>query len=219
MVEMAHGLPYKEDDQTTAIQFIDAQLEKINSQAVFGLEQDRLEMKRVLHVARAEAGNGKDLDMEILLNQVGGIFKTDSEEEAAGDEESLQAALSAQVRRPTYENRGMAAQDRKGPKKNPDNRSPKQSKSEISKLIQAVFDMEAEMGCMLKALSNAVSLSKGLPLCRSQGSKPPTESRGTSSQELPRRTSQTELLNVRLCRSIRPSYLTPMTKPNPNMEQ
>ena len=31
----------------------------------------------------------------------------------------------------------------------------KQSISEISKLIQAVFDMKAEMGCMRKALSNA----------------------------------------------------------------
>ena len=44
MVEMAYGLPYKEDDHPTAIQFIDAQLEKINSQAVFGREQDRLKM-------------------------------------------------------------------------------------------------------------------------------------------------------------------------------
>ena len=75
MVEMAHGLPYKEEDHTTAIQFIDAQLEKINSQAVFGREQDRLEMIRILHAARVDAGNGRDLDMEILLNQVGGIFK------------------------------------------------------------------------------------------------------------------------------------------------
>ena len=70
MVEMAYGLPYKEDDHTTAIQFIDAQLEKINSQAVFGWEQDRLEMIRVLHAARVEAGDGKDLDMEILLNLI-----------------------------------------------------------------------------------------------------------------------------------------------------
>ena len=30
MVEIAHGLPYTEEDHTTAIQFIDAQLEKIN---------------------------------------------------------------------------------------------------------------------------------------------------------------------------------------------
>ena len=101
-------------------------------------------MIRELHAARVEAGNGKDLDMEMLLNQVGGNFKP--EEEAAGDEESLQAALSAQFRRPTYENRGMAAQDRKGPKKNPDARSPKQSVPDLAKLIQAVFDMTAEMG-------------------------------------------------------------------------
>ena len=55
MVEMAFGLPYKHDDHTKAIQFIDAQLEKINSQAVFAREQDRLEMIRVLHAARVEA--------------------------------------------------------------------------------------------------------------------------------------------------------------------
>ena len=145
MVEMANCLPYKEDDHTTAIQFIDAQLERINSQAVFGREQDILEMIRVLHAARLEAGNGKDLGMKILLIQVGEIFKP--EEEAAGDEDSLQATLSANVRRPTYENRGMAVQDRKGPKKNPDNRSPNQSSSEISKLIQAVFDMPKWVVC------------------------------------------------------------------------
>ena len=40
MVEMAPGLvAYKHDDHTTAIQFIDAQLEKINSRAVFAREQ------------------------------------------------------------------------------------------------------------------------------------------------------------------------------------
>ena len=101
MVERAYGLPYKDEDHTTAIKFIDAQLEKINSQAVFAREQDRLEMIRILHAARVEAGDGKDLDMEILLNLIGGILKPD--EEAAGDEESLQAALSAQVRKSNYE--------------------------------------------------------------------------------------------------------------------
>ena len=67
MVEMAYGLPYKHDDHMPAIQFIDAQLEKINSQAVFGREQDRLEMIRVLHAARVEAGDGKDLEMKYIL--------------------------------------------------------------------------------------------------------------------------------------------------------
>ena len=67
-------------------------------------------MIRVLHAARVEAGNGKDLDMEILRNQVGGIFKP--KEEAASNEDSLQAALYANVQRLNYESRGMTAQDR-----------------------------------------------------------------------------------------------------------
>ena len=116
--------------------------------------------------------------MEILLNLIGRLFKPD--EETAGDEESLQAALSAQVRKHTYENRGMSAQDRKGPKKNPDTRSPKQSIPDLAKLIQAVFDMKAEMGCMRKAMINA-GISKSLPMCRSQGSNSSMESRRTSS--------------------------------------
>ena len=93
MVEMAYGLPNKEDDHTTAIQFIDEQLDKINSQAIFGREQDRLEMIRVLHAARVEAGNGKGLDMDVILNLIGGIFEP--EEEAAGDEESLRGSISS----------------------------------------------------------------------------------------------------------------------------
>ena len=52
MVETAFGLQYKHDDHTTANQFIDEQLEKINSQALFALEQDRLKMIRVLLATR-----------------------------------------------------------------------------------------------------------------------------------------------------------------------
>ena len=129
------------------------QLEKINSQAVFAREQDRLEMIRVLHAASVESDNVKDLDIEILLNLKDGIFKP--EDEAAGDEQSLQAALTIQVRRTNYENRGMATQKRKVPKKNSDTRSPKQSVSDFSKLLQVVFYMKAKMGCMRKAMVNA----------------------------------------------------------------
>ena len=52
-----------------------------------------LEMIRILHAAREETGDGKDLDLELLLNQIGGIFKLG--EEATENDESLQAALSA----------------------------------------------------------------------------------------------------------------------------
>ena len=116
-------------------------------------------MIRVLHAARVEAGNGKDLDMEILLNQVGGIFK--AEDEAASHEDSLQAALSDNVQRQNYANRGMAVQDRKGQKKNPDEKPPKPPASDIARLVQAVFDMKAEMGCLRRAMANAgISVEK-----------------------------------------------------------
>jgi hypothetical protein len=81
MVEVTY-LSYKHEDHTTAIMFIDAQLEKINSHAAFArdaMEKDLLEMIRILHAARVESGNGKKLDLELLLNQVGGIFKLNEE--------------------------------------------------------------------------------------------------------------------------------------------
>jgi hypothetical protein len=41
MIEM---MPYKYEDHTIAIRFIDAQLERINAHASFAREEDRLEM-------------------------------------------------------------------------------------------------------------------------------------------------------------------------------
>jgi hypothetical protein len=98
--------------------FIDAQLEKINSHASFAREQDRLEIFRILHAARVESGNGKKLDLEVLFNQVGGIFKPD--EEATEEDGTLQAARSAQVRKPNCENLRAAAQNHTIPRKNSD---------------------------------------------------------------------------------------------------
>ena len=130
----------------TRIHLINAQLEKINAQAVFAREQDILEMIRVLHSACVESGNGKILDLELLLDQIGGIFKPN--EEAPEDDDSLQAALSAQVRKTNYENRGTAAYDCNMPKKKQESRSLKPEYSDISKLTQVVFDLKAEMGSM-----------------------------------------------------------------------
>ena len=170
MIELAYCLSYKEDDHTTAIMFIDAQLEKFNSQAVFGREQDRLELIRILHAACVDAGAGKDLDLELFLNQIRDIFKPD--EEATENDESLQAALSAQVRRLNYENRGMAAHHRNVPKKNQDTRSPKPSPADLSKLVQVAYNMKAEMGCMRTAMTNAgISFEKS-----SSGPKPREQS-------------------------------------------
>ena len=154
--------------------------------------------------------------MEILLNLIGGIFKPD--EEAAADEESLQAALSAQVRKSNYENRGMAVQDRRVPKKNPDARSSKQSIPDLSKLMQVVFDMSSIMGCMSKAMINASMSFEKSPNGPKPGEQFVNRER-TSSRKQPRRRSQVKLDNDLLCRSmIRTRSLIPMTTPNPNME-
>jgi hypothetical protein len=87
--------------------FMDAQLDKINSQASFAKKLDQLEMKRILHTARVKSGNGKKLELGLLFNQIRGKFKT--------DEEAL--ARSAQVRKANYENREAVAQDCTGLKK------------------------------------------------------------------------------------------------------
>ena len=97
-------------------------------------------MIRVLHAACVESGNGKILDLKLLLNRIGGIYKPD--EEAPENDDSFQAALSAssaQVRKTNYENRGAATYDRNGPKKNQESRSRKPESWDISKLTQVVF--------------------------------------------------------------------------------
>jgi hypothetical protein len=136
IVDMTFSLPYKHEDHLPAITFIDVQLEQINLNASFAREQDRLEMIRTLHAARVESGNGKTMDLRLLFNQVGGIFKPD--EEVTKEDRSLQAALSAEVHRPNYENLGAAAQDRSAPKKNSESRSPRSGYQNIDELTQLI---------------------------------------------------------------------------------
>jgi hypothetical protein len=76
---MTDGLQYKEEYLMTATIFNDAQWEKINSQASFAKEQDQLEKIRISHTARVESENGQKLGLELLCNQVWGIFNPDKE--------------------------------------------------------------------------------------------------------------------------------------------
>ena len=85
--------------------------------------------------------------------QIWGIFKPD--QEATENDETLQAALSAQVCKTNFENRGAAVHDRNVPKKSQEPRSPKQASSNVLKLTQVVFDLKDEMGSMRKAMTNA----------------------------------------------------------------
>ena len=75
MVEMAYGLPYKHEDSTVAINIVDAQLELDLSQALFAKEQERFEMMLILNDERVEYSKGKALELELLLNRIGSVFK------------------------------------------------------------------------------------------------------------------------------------------------
>ena len=68
-------------------------------------------------------------DLELLLNQIEEIFKP--YEEAPEEDDSLQAALSAQICQTNYENQGAAAYDPNGPKQNQESGSPKSESSDI----------------------------------------------------------------------------------------
>ena len=97
---MAYGLPYTHGDSTVAINLDDAQLEQDLSQSPFARDQDWFEMMRILNEERIEYSKGKTLDLELLLNRIGSIFKPIEEE--AQEDESLQAALTAQIRKSAY---------------------------------------------------------------------------------------------------------------------
>ena len=100
MVEMAYDLPCKHEDSTVAINLVNAQLEQDLSQSPFARDQDQFEMMRKLNEECVEYSKGKSLDLEKLLNKIGSIFKPIEEE--AQEDESLQAALTAQIRKGKY---------------------------------------------------------------------------------------------------------------------
>jgi hypothetical protein len=113
-------------------------------------------MIRILHAARLESGNGKMLDLELLLNQVGGIFKPDEEKDV-----TLQAALLAQVCRPDYEKQWAAVQDRTVQKKIVTPGIIDRDTWTLTRLTKLVLDMKAEMGSMGKAMiRSGISFNK-----------------------------------------------------------
>jgi hypothetical protein len=113
MVEMAYGLPCKHEDSTVAINPVDAQFEQDLSQSLFARDQDRFEMMLTLNEERVEYSKGKSLDLELLLNRIGSIFNLKPIEEETPEDESLQAALTAQICKSKY--KGVQVKNRSGP--------------------------------------------------------------------------------------------------------
>jgi hypothetical protein len=141
MVEMAYGLPYQYEDSTVAINLVDAQLERDLSQSPFDRDQDRFEMIRILNEERVEYSKGKQPDLEQLLNKIGSIFKPIEEE--APEDENLQAALTAQIRKSEYQ--GTQAKNRTGPKHVQNSRPERAEHESDSRLTRLILDLKAKI--------------------------------------------------------------------------
>jgi hypothetical protein len=150
MIEMAYGLTYKHEDSKVAINLVDAQLEQDLSQSQFARDQDWFEMMRILNEERVEYSKGKTLDLELLLNRIGSIFKPIEEE--AQEDEALQAALTAQICKSEY--KGTQAKNQTG-QKHVQNSRPKRAEQESdSRLTRLILDLKAEIGILRKAMVN-----------------------------------------------------------------
>ena len=105
-------------------------------------------MMRILNDERVEYNKGKVLDLELLLNRIGRVFKPIEDE--TPEEESLHAALSAQVRKNEY--RDTQGKDQGGPKQNQNLRPDRAESESDSKLIRLILDLKAEIGVLRKAI-------------------------------------------------------------------
>ncbi len=137
---MAYGLPYKHEDSTVAIDLVDAPLlvEQDSSQSPSAWKQERFEMIRILNEKRVEYSKGKKLDLEWLLNRIGSISQPIEGE--TPEDESLQAALMAQVRQNEYT--GMQGKNLGGSK--PSRNSKPECADTNSKVIKLILDLKAE---------------------------------------------------------------------------
>ena len=145
---MAYPISMK--THTVAINLGDAQLQQDLSQSPFARDQDRFEMIRILDEKRVEYSKGKSLDLELLLNRIGSIFKPIEEE--APEDESLQAALTAQICKSGY--KGIQVKNQFCPK-HVQNLKPERAEQESdSRLNRLILDLKAEIGIFLKAMVN-----------------------------------------------------------------
>ncbi len=152
MVEMAYGLPYQHEDPTVAINLVDAQLERDLSQSLFDRDsdQDRFEMIRILNEERVEYSKGKSPDLEQLLKKIGSISKPIEEE--APEDETLQVALTAQIRKSEYQ--GTQAKNWTGPKHVQNSRPDRVEHESDSRLTRLILNLKAKIGVLRKAMVN-----------------------------------------------------------------
>ena len=89
------------------------------------------------------------MDLELLLNRIGSVFKPIEDE--TPEDESLQAALKAQVRKD--ECKGMQGKDQVCLKQVQNPRPDRAESESDSKLISLILDLKADIGVLRKALT------------------------------------------------------------------
>ena len=104
-------------------------------------------MMWILNDERVEYSKSKTLDLELLLNRISRVFKPIEDE--IPEDESLQAALSAQVRKNKY--RGRRGKDLGGPKQSQNPRPYLAESESDSKLIRLI--LKAEIRVLRKAMT------------------------------------------------------------------
>jgi hypothetical protein len=109
-----------------------------------------LQSIRILNEERVEYSKGKSPDLEQLLNKIGSNFKPIEEE--APEDETLQAALTAQIRKSEY--KGTQAKNRTGPKHVQNSRPERAELVSDSRLTRHSLDLQAEIGVLRKAMVN-----------------------------------------------------------------
>ena len=144
---MAYSLPYTHGDSTVAINLVDAQLEQDLSQSPFARDQDWFEMMRILNEERVEYSKGKSLDLELSLNRIGSIFKPIEKE--AQEDETLQAALTAQISKSEY--KGTQAKNLSCPKHVQNSRPERAKQESDSRLTRLILDLKAVIGILRKS--------------------------------------------------------------------
>ena len=104
----------------------------------------------ILNEERVEYSKGQLLDLVLLLNRICSIFKPIEEE--AQEDESLQAALTAQIRKSEY--KGTQAKNLSGQKP------------------RLILDLKAEIGILLKAMTTHGISVESAPTSNKQKEQP-----------------------------------------------
>ncbi len=105
---------------------------------------------RILNEERVKYSKGKSLDLELLLNRICSILKPIEEE--APEDESLQAALTAQIRKSEY--KGNQAKKLSGPNHVKNSRPECAEQESDWRLTILILDLKAEIRILRKAMTN-----------------------------------------------------------------